>query len=239
MRLFDPVNLEKQLILEKTRERRLIDSAHQILAQSEERDADVLHRLKHPDQSQTVSLTAADEERVFTQDQIRNICIRYRLRFLDSGHFKSEFPYEAISRIHAFEQQYDTRIGTFRIVAPDRMFDLENINKDPLLFAELADGRYYLIHKWGEDLRWHRRLLAWPLQRFSNYFIAMWAVCFLGSFLLPTQLLHVFNVESEIYLRIWFMIHLFIGLAGVSLWLAFSYDKRFSDMQWDSKYYNY
>lgn len=239
MRLFAPIDLEKQLLLEKTRERQLIDSAHRILAEGAQRDSDVLSRLKNPEQPVTVTLSADDEARVFSHEQIRNICIRYRLRFLDSGHFKSEFPYEAISRIHAFESRYGQRIGAFRIVAPDRLFDLENINKDPLLFAELSDGRYYLVHKWGEDLRWHRRLLAWPLQRFSNYFISMWVVCFLGSFLLPTQLLHVFNVESEIYLRIWFMIHLFIGLSGVSLWLAFSYDKRFSDMQWDSKYYNY
>jgi hypothetical protein len=228
------------LIREKSKQQRLMDSAYGALEEGAARDRDVLERLKKTGTApEQIPLLAEDEKKVFSLEAIRGICIRYRLRFLDTKHFRSEFPYEAILAINDFERKYGIRIESFRIVAPDRMFDLENINKDPLLFAQLSDGRYYFLHKWGEDLRWHRRLLAWPLQSFRNYFIALWGVCFLGSFLLPSSILHVLNPESEIYLRIWFMIHLFIGLSGVSLWLAFSYDKRFSDMQWDSKYYNY
>ncbi|MFM9028449.1 MAG: hypothetical protein ACKOQ6_10695, partial [Bacteroidota bacterium] len=186
-----------------------------------------------------VDVFPEDLENVFTLRQIRSICIRFRLRFLDSKHFKSEYPYEAISKIKSFENKYQVRIEGFKIVAPDHLFDLQNINKDPLLFAELADGRYYLIHKWGNDLSWHRRLLGWPLQSFRNYFIALMTVCFACAFLIPTSVLHVFNPESEFYLRMWFSLHLFIGFMGMSLWFGLSYDKTFSNLNWDSKYYNY
>ena len=36
-------------------------------------------------------------------------------------------------------------------MAPSKLFELENYD-DPLLFASLGDGYYYLIHKWGNDL---------------------------------------------------------------------------------------
>lgn len=238
--LFPRINLEKELHNVKRRQAAAFDQALQVLEQSANRDRDVLQRLQSSaTEEETTSLIAPDAENVFTLEQIKTICIRYRLRFLDSKYFKSEYPYEAVLRINEFERQTGNKIEHFKIVAPDQLFNLENINKDPLLFADLGNDRFYLLHKWGNDLAWYKRILAWPLQSFTNYFVALWAVCFLGSFMLPSSILHVFNAESEVYLRIWFTIHLFIGLMGTTLWLGLSYDKSFSNLNWNSKYYNY
>lgn len=236
--LFEKINLQTELIRERTRQNNLLDDVHELLEDSARRDQDVIDRL-NGQQGGPLELSPEDRNRIFTLSEIRSICIRFRLRFLDSKHFKSEYPYEAVAEIHAFEKKYGIRTERFKIIAPDHLFDLENINKDPLLFAELSDGRYYLIHKWGNDLSWHRKLIGWPLQSFRNYFIALMSVCFLCSFLLPTSLLHVFNAQSEFYLRVWFSLHLFIGFMGMSLWFGLTYDKTFSNLNWDSKYYNY
>jgi hypothetical protein len=40
------------------------------------------------------------------------------------------------------------------------------------------------------------------------------------------------------FLRLWLTIHTFIGLFGVTLWLGISYEKTFSSLNWDSKFYN-
>lgn len=238
--LFPPINLEKELLKEKRKKTNPYDQALSFLQEAEKRDQEVLQRLKNDEgDTTTVNIAALDHENIFTLEQIKAICIRYRLRFLDSKYFKAEFPYEAVLRINEFERKTGKRIEHFKIVAPDQLFNLENINKDPLLFADLGNDRFYLLHKWGNDLAWYKRWLAWPLQSFTTYFISLWVVCFFGSFLLPSSLLHVFNVESEIYLRIWFMIHLFIGLMGTTIWLGLSYDKSFSNLNWNSKYYNY
>ena len=238
--LFSSFNLETELIKEKRKQITPVDQALSYLQEAEGRDQEVLLRLKNDTENSSSYTTAViDHENVYTLEQIKAICIRFRLRFLDTKYFKSDYPYEAILRINDFERKTGNRIEQFKIIAPDQLFNLENINKDPLLFADLGNDRFYLLHKWGNDLAWHKRLIAWPLQSFTNYFISLWVVCFLGSFLLPSSLLHVFNVESEIYLRIWFMIHLFIGLMGTTIWLGLSYDKTFSNLNWNSKYYNY
>ena len=102
-------------------------------------------------------------------------------------------------------------------MAPSKAFDLENINKDPLLFAQLNDNTFYLIHQWGHDLAWYRRLLTWPLQNFKTLMIFLMTVCFLFAFSLPSSIMHIFTLQSEIYLRLWLTIHTFIGLLGFAL----------------------
>ncbi|MFM7217755.1 MAG: hypothetical protein ACKO7B_16245 [Flavobacteriales bacterium] len=236
--LFNKINLQTELIRERKRQTTVLDDVHALLEASANRDKDVLSRLGGND-GNVLELQPEDQERIFALSQIRSICVKYRLRFLDSKYFKSEYPYEAVTKINAFEKKYGVRTERFKIIAPDHLFDLQNINKDPLLFAELADGRFYLIHKWGNDLSWHRKILGWPLQSFRNYFIVLMTACFLCSFLLPTSILNVFNAQSEFYLRVWLSLHLFIGLMGMTLWFGLTYDKTFSNLNWDSKYYNY
>lgn len=53
----------------------------------------------------------------------------------------------------------DHAIGSFCIAAPAESFDLQPRPIDPLLFCNLGDDQYYLVHKWGSDISWSRRWL--------------------------------------------------------------------------------
>lgn len=218
-----------------------MNEVHALLDAGQQSDQDVMDRLFGNDNHgiRPLDLIPEDQERIFSLEEIRTTCIRYRLRFLETHFFRSEFPYEAVLKIRAFEERYVTRIEQFRIAAPDHAFKLENINKDPLLFAELADGRYYLIHQWGQDLAWYKRYLLWPLQNLKTFLFTVLAAGFLLSWSIPASVLHVFTLQSEIYLRIWFALHLFIGITGMALWAGLSFDKSFSSMSWNSQYRNY
>ena len=44
-------------------------------------------------------------ERIFHLDQIRKVCIDYRLRFLDIKYFKGNIPVEAIQKITLLEKK--------------------------------------------------------------------------------------------------------------------------------------
>lgn len=46
----------------------------------------------------------------------------------------------------------------FCIAAPATSFELQDRPIDPLLFCELGDGQFYLVHKWGNDLSVWRRM---------------------------------------------------------------------------------
>lgn len=97
-------------------------------------------------------------KRIFTLKEIENIAIIYNLRFLESTRYIGALPPELPQKLKEFKElnldQWYKHIdnGNYYILAPKNSFKLEVKPKDPLLFAKLKDGTYYLIHKWGDDL---------------------------------------------------------------------------------------
>jgi hypothetical protein len=237
--IFSPINLRHELEKEKVRQLQLLKEAKNLLAESVEKDKEIMLRLKDSSGSSTsLHLIDSEKENIFSLGEIRSVCIRYRLRFLDTALFRSSYPYEAITAIKAFEKKYNTTVESFRIVAPGGAFKLENINKDPLLFVPLSENSFYLIHQWGNNLTWYRRILTWPFQNLKTLLISLLLCSFLFSFSLPAAIMNIINVQSEIFLRLWLTIHTFIGLFGIILWLGISYEKTFSSLNWNSKFYN-
>ena len=239
--IFSRINLYSELISKQSEQEVLLDQVYEFLNTGAAKDQDIVQRLKNEkeEESSVIRIDKKDTERIFSYETIKKISIRYRLRFLDTSFFRSEYPYAAIAEINAFEKKHGMKIKSFRIMAPAKAFELENINKDPLLFAQLNENTFYLLHQWGKDLAWYRKILSWPLQNFKTLIITLFIICFLFAFSLPSSIMNIINLQSEIYLRIWLTIHTFIGLLGITLWIGISYDKTFSALNWDSKYYNY
>jgi hypothetical protein len=234
--LFDKVNIYNELL--KERERTLLEEAAQSLEIAAGKDKEILERLHGNEEGSFPGMeTDKEPEKIFSMRQIERICITYRLRFLDSKYFKQEFPYEAISRINEFEKKYNTKVKRFKIIAPDKAFNLEDCNKDPLLFAQLDNDRFYLIHKWGNDLSWHRKYLYFPARSVYTYFYFMLAVAALFAFTVPFSW---FNVAEDniMYMRIWFTVHCFIGIFFMGIFLGATMQTSFSSMNWKSKYMN-
>ncbi len=237
---FKQVNIKEELFLQKHKQETILDQVSSILSASVQVDEDVLYRLQHESVEPLLdveTLDAADKEQLFNLNQIKSICLKYNLRFLDSSFFKPTFPYEAISKIKSFESKYNVKIKNFKIIAPAEVFKLEDCHKDPLLFAQLADNRYYLIHQWGNDLAWYRALISYPIKSIYSYFIFMWFPAALIAFGLPFSWLNV-TPEHEFSLRIWLTVHTFIALFFFIIFLGSTAHKNFSDNSWDSKYYN-
>ncbi|CAN0604076.1 unnamed protein product, partial [Ectocarpus sp. 12 AP-2014] len=97
-----------------------------------------------------------NSDKIYHTKEIKQICIDYRLRFLDTKYFKGTIPAEGLSKIKALEKEHDTEIKGFKIIAPSKLFKLED-KDDPLLFAPIGNGYYYLIHQWGNDLQPFRK----------------------------------------------------------------------------------
>lgn len=121
-----------------------------------------------------------DEEygKVFHIDQIREIAIEYRLRFLRSKHFRGNLDVVAISKLNEFAKETNTNLDThtlgskFYILAPPEQFILKDfykvIDKDPVLFYKIDDLHYRMIHKWGKDFTVFRRILGFKWKNSFN-----------------------------------------------------------------------
>lgn len=102
-----------------------------------------------------------NQEKVFHISQIEAICNKYRLRFLPTRRYKGIIDNELPSRISTFEIAYNLRCNECNtmIVAPLESFELQEKPKDPLMFYQINNEYFYLIHKWGNDLSLSRAFL--------------------------------------------------------------------------------
>jgi hypothetical protein len=232
-------NVEERLKKHRSRqitEANLLAEIENIFDREEGKDQAILSRLKQaPEADQNAfNLDLLDTDRIFHLDHIKAICIDYRLRFLDSNLFKSALPYETISKIKALEKEHNLSLNGFKIMAPSKLFKLENAD-DPLLFAPIGNGYYYLIHKWGNDLSPFRKLAVLPLKNFENLMVLTAIVSLFASFFVPSGLLSLKTTGVQFFLIFLFM---FKSVAAVVLYYGFASGKNFNTAIWDSKYYN-
>lgn len=175
-----------------------------------------------------------DTDRIYHIDQIREICINYRLRFLDLKYFKPSLPVEATEAIASMEARHNTVLSGLKIVAPSRLFKLED-KDDPLLFVPMGNGYYYLVHKWGNDLHPLRRMLVWPFKNIGNLAMVVLVVSFLATLMVPNGLFSKQAGTAEFWIIFFFM---FKSLAAVVIYYGFAMGKNFNPAIWNSKYFN-
>jgi hypothetical protein len=179
-------------------------------------------------------------ENVFTLGQIRLICIKYRLRFLETKRFKGTIPYAAIQKVKEAEKVLGKEINNFKIIAPSELFTLDDPNKDPLLFADLGNGKYLLIHSWGKDLSWWRPLLAYPFRDIESLLKTILGFSLLLSCLIPNHWLVTSPklYENIFYFRALFFGYAFIGIFFTLIFFGFTFRKNFSIEDWNSRLTN-
>ncbi len=175
-----------------------------------------------------------ETDKIFHIDQIKEICIDYRLRFLNSSYFKGEIPQEAISKIKHLETAHNTEIQGFKIMAPSKLFKLED-KDDPLLFAPIGNDYYYLIHKWGNDLHPLRKLFAWPFKNIANLALLVLLISYFVTLMVPEGLFSKKSTTAEFWIIYFFM---FKCIASIVIFYGFALGKNFNPAIWKSKYFN-
>ncbi|MER3319071.1 MAG: hypothetical protein RIB79_12335 [Allomuricauda sp.] len=175
-----------------------------------------------------------ETDKIFHIDQIKEICIEYRLRFLNSSYFKGKIPQEAISKIKHLETAHNTELKGFKIMAPSKLFKLED-KDDPLLFAPIGNDYYYLIHKWGNDLHPLRKLFAWPFKNIANLAMVVLLISYLVTLMVPEGLFSKKSTTAEFWIIYFFM---FKCIASIVIFYGFALGKNFNPAIWKSKYFN-
>ncbi len=238
--MFLKTNIEERLV--RLRDRRIsseaiLEEIHEILNQNEVERQEIKERLngRNNDITNYFSIDHLEASRIFHLEDIKKLCVNYRLRFLDSRYFKGEIPEEAISETRKIENLHGISLQNFKIVAPAKLMKLENAD-DPLLFAPMGNDYYYLIHKWGNDLHPFRRALMWPYKTFENLIFAVFVISILLTAITP---MHLFT-KGEVTMQEYVLMFLFMfkAVGGLVLYYGFAKGKNFNTAIWDSQYYN-
>ena len=236
---FPRTNIEHQLLKvrnKKSTEENILNQVNFILSEAGKQDEVVLKEIQQGNgiDHNNFDPDLLETNRIFHLNDIYQICIDYRLRFLDSKFFKSEIPYEALMEIKQLEKAHHTTLKGFKIVAPSKLFKLENAD-DPLLFAPIGNDYYYLVHKWGDDLHPFRKMIMWPFKTLENFVLLLLVISFLTAFLVPNGMFSQQQSTTEFFIIFFFI---FKWFAGLSIFYGFKMGKNFSTAIWNSKFYN-
>jgi len=176
-----------------------------------------------------------DSNRLFHVDQIRKICIDYRLRFLDFNFFKGGVPDEAYTKLKEFELNHPDLDLNIKMMAPTKLFQLENYD-DPLMFVSLGNNYYYLIHKWGNDMSYFRKMFMWPFKNIYNILVYLAIISLFFTTFVPDGIFfYKNNPEIQFFVVFLFM---FKSLAAIFIYFGFAMGKNFNENIWNSKFYN-
>ncbi|WP_411766958.1 hypothetical protein [Winogradskyella sp. A3E31] len=231
-------NIEEKLKRTRQKDSKpdILKEVHAILDKDALIEGEILDTLNsgHTSESNTFKFEALETEHIYHIDQIKAICIDYRLRFLDTKYFKGELPYEAISKIKHLEKLHGTKLKGFKIIAPSKLFKLENYD-DPLLFAPIGNGYFYLVHKWGNDLNPFRKWLMKPYKSFENLIVAILLISLFTTVVIPFTFLNGDASPAQFWMIFFFI---FKCYAAIALYYGFAAGKNFNNSIWNSKYFN-
>jgi len=214
----------------------ILAEVQQILSEDSQKEEQIVHQLgsKSTNRENDFDFDLLESDKIFHIDQIKEICIDYRLRFLNSSYFKGKIPQKAISKIKHLEAAHNTEIKGFKIMAPSKLFKLED-KDDPLLFAPIGNDYYYLIHKWGNDLHPLRKLFAWPFKNIANLVLVVLLISYFVTLMVPEGLFSKESSTAEFWIIYFFM---FKCIASIVIFYGFALGKNFNPAIWKSKYFN-
>ena len=222
LNLLPKTNLEEVLIKTRAKQPTAVDSS------SFDQILDSLHiKIQN-----NFDFDQLETHRIYHEDEIRVVCIQYRLRFLDLKYYKSDLPESAHQAIAKIEKDHDTVLADFKLMAPSVLFRLKR-QDDPLLFVPLGNKYYYLVHKWGNDLHPLRKLMMWPFRNIWNLLLTVAAVSWVATEITPMDLFTKTPDPTSYWMLFFFM---FKAIASVVLFYGFALGKNFNPAIWNNKY---
>lgn len=232
-------NIELQL--QKTRDAKFNDASFLKTLRTSLSHLNIVHSSEetHPNSEVTLAKNQFDFDqletsRIYHIEQIKKVCVDYRLRFLDLKYFKGELPLSANSAIEDLQNRHLTELDGLKIMAPSKLFKLKD-KDDPLLFVPMGNHYYYLVHKWGNDLHPLRKLLVWPFKNMVNLVLFALLISYFVTLLVPSGLFSKTNSTAEFWIIYFFM---FKWIAAVIIFYGFALGKNFNPAIWNSKYFN-
>lgn len=237
--ILQKINVEQELTRVKIKDKasdKIIQEVYELLREDQDNRERIEDALIKGGSGSTnkFNFDLLESNKIYHINQIRNICIDYRLRFLDSKYFKGEIPSEGISRIRSLEQLHNLKLKGFKIVAPSKLFRLDNLD-DPLLFVPIGNNYYYLVHKWGSDLHPLRKFLMWPFKNVKNLGAVLIVISLFLTLMVPEGLFSKKGSGSEFWVVFFFM---FKSIVAVAIFYGFALGKNFNPAIWNSKYFN-
>lgn len=125
---------------------------------------------------------------IFHLDEIKNLCLKYDLRLLNTRFYNGAITSELPDKVVEFSKEHDIRVGVggdtwsgdgdkFYILAPREKFRTERTkqsranDKDPILFFNTGNNHYKMVYAWGHSLKMFRLIKGFRRKNSLNRYL--------------------------------------------------------------------
>jgi len=229
------LNIHQELLKERaknTDSNQLSEVLKKIWVESDLKSTNIKETLnsKNDNCYNSLDFDKMDSNKIFHEKTIEKICVDYRLRFLDTNYFKGEYPDDLNRIVLNIENKHNTILKNFKIIAPSKLFKLRSPD-DPLLFVPIGNGYYYLIHKWGNEMKKLRKLLVLPFKNLNNLLI--FSIIFSALFTAGGKMIFNTMTDAEVFTLFLFAVKSFVF---IFFYLFFLVGKNFNQTIWNSRF---
>jgi len=229
------LNIHQELLKERaknTDSNQLSEVLKKIWVESDLKSTNIKETLnsKNDNSYNSLDFDKMDSNKIFHEKTIEKICVDYRLRFLDTNYFKGEYPDDLNRIVLNIENKHNTILKNFKIIAPSKLFKLRSPD-DPLLFVPIGNGYYYLIHKWGNEMKKLRKLLVLPFKNLNNLLI--FSIIFSALFTAGGKMIFNTMTDAEVFTLFLFAVKSFVF---IFFYLFFLVGKNFNQTIWNSRF---
>ncbi len=236
------VNLHQELKnIKQNKPYNILDEANKILKEDESIEAAIIAEIKASQpkkETSIVDITQLDADRIFSLEQIKNLCLTYRLKFVDSHRYNNDIPTPTILKIKQEEKQFNAKFKGLKIIAPKKTLKLGDCDGDPLLFASLNNNKYYLLDVWGNDLNAWRKILAWPIKNVVNWLKFVTVLSLFIALITPATWISTHPNGTSWMEYAFYAVYLFISINVMAMFIGLSFNENFSDYEWDKNSFN-
>lgn len=238
--MFRPFCIKDELLRQRQRSLKrsdaVLDEVNKILKADLFKEHNILNNLKSYNKSfELLNEEGLEASHIFRKEDIRIVAVNFRLRFLDSQTFAGDVPYEAILKIKQLNKEQGKDLRGFKILAEPKAFKNKKAGTELNLFAPTIYGNYYLVHKWGEKMKWHKKLTTFPMRSFETLFPTLLLITLATVLLVPTRQLTLDRDASYwCGYRVAAFFHLLIFYSGFTVYTLFGFNKPFSGSVWES-----
>ena len=195
-------------------------------------------------EQETESLTLLQAD-TLTKEDIKKLCIQYRLKFLPIKHYVGPQA-ELVDELRKFARQRNLTTSDMKkylyVMSPPKMLNLDknypvSAGNDPIFFYQETSGLFTIVTKIGKDLSMWRRFIFFPFRTFEHLVGSLAAgaalsilICILtlNSYVLPTVLLGALSFLA-LWLSTYFLLRWKLGFHDIDDWLAYRwYDRTYA-----------
>jgi hypothetical protein len=182
----------------------------------------------------TAKPIALDQNRIFSTLDIKGICIDYRLRFLDLKHYKAQLPYDVHIKATAFEMEAGHQV-TFKVLSEAQNFKSTFPFTQQLLFADLGNGEFYFIHKWGNEYPSYRKYTAMPYKSIEALFGLIVMISSFLAIVTPTNFITSKpHIDYFSMIRIAYFFWCIIAFSALFVYYIVAIRKGMNSAEWDN-----